>query len=73
LIALCAVPLLHLGKHDPVRVATAAGFVYRCTLCGKARPTEEEFFSGNGHVHPERKKFDVERRERERDVRGAAA
>jgi hypothetical protein len=50
---LCALPL-GLYIHKPERIATAAGFAFRCTDCGATSTTEAELLHLNGYVNPSR-------------------
>jgi hypothetical protein len=59
---LCALRVL---DHAPERIATAAGFAFRCRDCGATAATEGELLNLDGYVRVDRRLFD-------RDERNAA-
>jgi hypothetical protein len=56
---LCALRVL---DHDPERIATAAGFAFRCRDCGRTATTEAELLHLDGYVSVERRAFDRDQR-----------
>ncbi len=52
---LCSLPLgLGLYRHRPERIATCAGFAFRCEDCGATAATEAELLDLDGYVDPAR-------------------
>lgn len=52
---LCTVGLY---RHEPERIATAAGFAFRCKDCGRTAPTAGDLLRIDDYVDMRRKTFD---------------